>query len=164
MRRWLTALWRVRWWLALAFVALAFIVRLALPSVVRSAVASQASKALHTKVEVGDVALSLWRGTVGLHDVAVYPPAAGGAAQTPLIGWKALDSSRRPCTGAANVASDGSATAMSILFLLRPPREPRVCHAMQRRSLMHNVKYCTRLCIISLSFALPLSTSIRRPA
>jgi len=91
MRRWLTALWRVRLWLAVALVVLAVIVRLALPSILRRTVASQASKALHTEVEVGDVALSLWRGTVGLHDVAVYPPAAGGAARTALIGWKALD-------------------------------------------------------------------------
>ena len=54
--------WR-RWIIAL-FVLL--VARAALPLVLRSVIASQASKALHARVEVGDVDLALYKLGVAL--------------------------------------------------------------------------------------------------
>jgi hypothetical protein len=75
--------WR-RWLIAAAIVAL---IRALLPLVLQHVIASQASKALHARVEVGDVDLALLRGGVALKDVAVFP--ANAAPDTrPLIAWK----------------------------------------------------------------------------
>ena len=60
--------WR-RWIIALVIV---IVVRAALPLVLRSVIASQASKALRARVEVGDVDLALYKLGVALTDVAVY--------------------------------------------------------------------------------------------
>lgn len=71
--------WR-RW---IIFVLVLVVVRLALPFVLRLVIASQASKALHARVEVGGVDLALYKLGVALKDVAVYaasPPADPGAA------------------------------------------------------------------------------------
>ena len=105
--------WR-RWIIALVIV---IVVRAALPLVLRSVIASQASKALRARVEVGDVDLALYKLGVALTDVAVYTanpstgsgdasggptpsatpaataesqaaPAATTAAERPLIAWK----------------------------------------------------------------------------
>lgn len=106
---------RVRWWqwlIALAVLVIA--IRLALPPILRSVMASQASQLLNARVEIGDVDLALLRGGVALVDVAVREaakePAAGEVAEAPaatqpqtegegaaapaeslpLIGWKRL--------------------------------------------------------------------------
>jgi hypothetical protein len=78
---WTAALrpWR-RW---IIFVLVLVVLRLALPFVLRAVIASQASKALHARVVVGDVDLALYKLGVALKDVAVYaasPPADPGAA------------------------------------------------------------------------------------
>lgn len=112
--------WR-RWIIAL-FVLL--VARAALPLVLRSVIASQASKALHARVEVGDVDLALYKLGVALKDVAVRqtsplaeagpvsggppPPATPDAAtdghakhgdtapaDEPLISWKRFEVSVR---------------------------------------------------------------------
>jgi hypothetical protein len=75
--------WR-RWLIAAAIIVL---IRALLPLVLQRVIASQASKALHARVEVGDVDLALLRGGVALKDVAVFP--ANAAPDTrPLIAWK----------------------------------------------------------------------------
>lgn len=66
---WRRQLHRWRWWIAV--VALLIVVRVALPEVLRRVIVSQASEALHARVDVGDVDLRLWRGGVALEDVAV---------------------------------------------------------------------------------------------
>src|SRR5262249_56093114 len=82
--------WR-RWIIAAAVL---LVVRAALPPVLRHVLASQASKALHTRVDIGDVDLFLLRGGVALKDVAVYAPTAqpgpdgGPPGEPPLISWK----------------------------------------------------------------------------
>ena len=67
IRRW-------RWWLIA--VALIIAIRVALPIVLRRVIASQASEALHARVDVGGVSLALWKGGVALEDVAVRPADA----------------------------------------------------------------------------------------
>jgi hypothetical protein len=90
--RWQGLFRRRRPWIIAVVVVL--VLRAALPLVLRHVLASQATKALHTRVDIGDVDLSLLRGGVALKDVAVYAstaPAAteGGApAEPPLIAWK----------------------------------------------------------------------------
>jgi len=90
--RWPALLRRRRRWVIAAVVVL--VLRAALPLVLRHVLASQATKALHTRVDIGDVDLSLLRGGVALKDVAVYASTApatteGGApAEPPLIAWK----------------------------------------------------------------------------
>jgi hypothetical protein len=78
---WRHRLKRWRWWIAA--VVFILIVRVALPIVLRRVIASQASEALHARVEVGDVDLALWKGGVALNDVAVYQIAdhGGGPVQ-----------------------------------------------------------------------------------
>jgi len=82
---------RRRWIIAAAVV---LVVRAALPLVLRHVIASQATKALHTRVDIGDVDLFLLRGGVALKDVAVYAPTAqagpdgGPPPEPPLISWK----------------------------------------------------------------------------
>ena len=71
--------WR-RWIIALLIL---IVLRAVLPLVLRSVIASQASKALRARVEVGDVDLALYKLGVALKDVAVYAasaPADSGAA------------------------------------------------------------------------------------
>jgi len=75
--------WR-RWLIALAIIIL---VRVLLPIVLRKVIVSQASKALHATVQVGDVDLGLFRGFVALKDVAVRATTAPPDSP-PLIGWK----------------------------------------------------------------------------
>jgi hypothetical protein len=87
----LGTLWRRGRWVALSLVVLAVVVRLSLPALLRKVVASKASEALRARVDVGGVELSLWRGRLGLRDVAVYPPGDAVAADGPLIGWKLLE-------------------------------------------------------------------------
>jgi hypothetical protein len=74
---WRQRLKRWRWWIAAVVLIVA--VRVALPIVLRRVIATQASDALHARVEVGDVDLALWKGGVALDDVAVYPIADRGA-------------------------------------------------------------------------------------
>jgi hypothetical protein len=69
MSSWRSRAWRWRRWLVV-LVVLA-IVRVALPEILRRVLISQASQALRTRVEVGDVDLSLLRGGVALEDVAI---------------------------------------------------------------------------------------------
>jgi uncharacterized protein involved in outer membrane biogenesis len=75
--------WR-RWIIALLIL---IVVRALLPLVLRSVIASQASKAVHARVQVGDVDLALYKLGIALNDVAVYAasPAAtaGGASGDP---------------------------------------------------------------------------------
>ena len=77
---WRSRLRRWRWWLIAILVVIA--VRVALPFVLRRVIASQASEALHARVDVGDVRLALWKGAVALEDIAVRsadapaPPSA----------------------------------------------------------------------------------------
>src|SRR5215470_2180752 len=97
-RSWRRRLHRWRWWLLA--LALIIAVRVALPFVLRRVIASQASQALHARVDVGDVDLALYKGGVALRDVAVRaagappPPAvqpANGPAfpdNAPLIAFK----------------------------------------------------------------------------
>jgi hypothetical protein len=73
---WRSRLKRWRWWIAA--VTLVVSVRVALPVVLRWLAASQASAALHARVDVGDVDLALWKGGVALEDVAVYALASQG--------------------------------------------------------------------------------------
>ena len=73
-----------RWLIAAAIVAC---VRALLPLVLQRVIASQASKALHARVEVGDVDLALLRGGVALKEVAVFPANAAPDSR-PLIAWK----------------------------------------------------------------------------
>ena len=90
--RWPALLRRRRRWIIATVVVL--VLRAALPLVLRHVLASQATKALHTRVDIGDVDLSLLRGGAALKDVAVYAstaPAAtedGVPAEPPLIAWK----------------------------------------------------------------------------
>ncbi|MBI4514788.1 MAG: DUF748 domain-containing protein [Deltaproteobacteria bacterium] len=81
--------WLNRWrrWIALLGVLL--VIRAALPEAVRRLLVSQASQALHARVEIGDVDLSLLWGGIGLSDVTVRA-AAGEADTPPLLAWKRL--------------------------------------------------------------------------
>jgi len=78
---------RRRWLVALAIL---LVTRAALPAGLRALLASQAGKALHARVEIGDVHLGLLRGVIALKDVAVRPAASAPAPSTepPLIAWK----------------------------------------------------------------------------
>ncbi len=82
---WRAWVWRWRRWLIAA--AAVVLLRVLLPVVLERVIASQASKILHARVEVGDVDLALLRGGVALKDVAVYAAAAAPDAP-PLIAWK----------------------------------------------------------------------------
>ncbi|MBI1816737.1 MAG: DUF748 domain-containing protein [Deltaproteobacteria bacterium] len=81
-RRWLTVL------------AVVFIIRIALPAIVRRVAMSQASQALHAQVEIGDVDLALLRGGIALKDVTVRAALPNGSPEDvpntapPLIAWK----------------------------------------------------------------------------
>lgn len=71
-----------RRWIIVALVLV--LVRVTLPLLLRAVIASQASQALHARVEIGDVDLALYRASVVLKDVAVYAPTpAADAASTP---------------------------------------------------------------------------------
>jgi len=89
---WLALAKRWRRWLIV--VGVLMVVRAALPEVLRRVIVSQASQALRTRVDLGDVDLALVRGGVELKDFAIHAPSAGQeapAADTPvLIGWKRL--------------------------------------------------------------------------
>ncbi|HSP99900.1 MAG TPA: DUF748 domain-containing protein, partial [Candidatus Dormibacteraeota bacterium] len=103
---WRERLHRWRWWVVA--VAVLIVVRVALPEVLRRVVVSQASQALHARVDVGDVDLRLWRGGVTLEDVAVRaqgapepppppknvdknaPPPPAFDAYSPIVGFKRL--------------------------------------------------------------------------
>src|ERR1700687_3960114 len=70
-------------------------VRAALPVVIRRVAASQASKLLHARVDIGDVDLALFRGGIALKEVTVraLTDHAEGAAEAPpdappLIAWR----------------------------------------------------------------------------
>jgi hypothetical protein len=71
---WRSRLRRWRWWIAA--IALLIVVRVALPIVLRRVIVSQASQALHARVDVGDVDLALYKGGMTLKDVAVRPADA----------------------------------------------------------------------------------------
>jgi hypothetical protein len=75
-----------RWWWAI-LLALVVIVRLALPSILRSQIETRASEALHAKVHVGDVDLAILSGGVALNDVSVRALDAAPDDES-LIGWK----------------------------------------------------------------------------
>ena len=78
---WPAGLRRWRRWIIALLILIA--VRVLLPAILRSVIASQASKAVHARVEVGDVDLALYKLGVVLKDVAVHaasPSADGGAA------------------------------------------------------------------------------------
>src|SRR6185369_15585475 len=94
LTRWTAPLRRPRFWLVL--LALAIVVRIALPYALRPLIESQASQALSARVTVGDVDLALLKGGVALEDVAVHtgpapapdaPPEAA-QAETPIVSWK----------------------------------------------------------------------------
>jgi hypothetical protein len=74
-RTWRSRLRRWRWWIAAVVLIVA--VRVALPVVLRRVIVSQASQALHARVDVGDVDLALWKGGVALKDVAVRAISTG---------------------------------------------------------------------------------------
>src|SRR5262249_47468138 len=78
-------------WVVSALIVLAALVRISLPALLRKVVVSKASEVLRTRVDVGGVELSLWRGRFGLRDVAVYPPSDAATADGPVIGWKLLE-------------------------------------------------------------------------
>ncbi len=65
--------------------------RAAAPTMLREIIASEASKALHTRVDVGGVELSLLAGRFGLRDVVVYPPKGSGSEDEPVLGARALE-------------------------------------------------------------------------
>src|SRR5689334_14870677 len=75
-----------RWWWAILLV-LVVIVRVALPSILRSQIETRASDALHANVHVGDVGLCLVCGAVALDDVAVRAKDAAPDDEA-LIAWK----------------------------------------------------------------------------
>jgi hypothetical protein len=77
-----------RWWWAILLV-LVVVLRIALPSILRSQIETRASEALRAKVHVGDVQLKLLGGGVALEDVDVRATDAPPDEQ-PLIGWKRL--------------------------------------------------------------------------
>jgi hypothetical protein len=79
---WPAGLRRWRRWIIALLILIG--VRALLPIVLRSVIASQASKALHARVEVGDVDLALYKLGIALNDVAVHaaatPETAGAAS------------------------------------------------------------------------------------
>ncbi len=78
-----------RWWLW-ALILLVLVVRMALPEVLRRVAESKASELLRTKVQIGDVDLSLLGGGIALEDVKVQSPNPADAGEGPLIAWKRL--------------------------------------------------------------------------
>jgi hypothetical protein len=62
-------------WLFVTAIVLA--IRIALPSLVRLVLIVEASDILRTRVEVGDVDLSLLRGGIALENVVVHDPGRG---------------------------------------------------------------------------------------
>jgi len=75
-----------RWWWAI-LALLIVILRIALPSIVRSQIETRASETLNANVKVGDVTLRLLRGFVALDDVTVRAKDAAPDDES-LIGWK----------------------------------------------------------------------------
>src|SRR5215472_17944186 len=78
-----------RLWLVMLGAVL--VLRIALPYALRPIIASQASKAVNARVDIGGVDLALYRAGIALDDVTVRP--AGWTPETdngdpPLIGWK----------------------------------------------------------------------------
>ena len=49
------------------------VLRIALPYALRPIIASQASKAINARVDIGDVDLALYRAGIALNDVTVRP-------------------------------------------------------------------------------------------
>ena len=70
------------------------VLRIALPYALRPIIASQASKAINARVDIGDVDLALYRAGIALNDVTVRP--AGWSPEhdngdPPLIAWKRFE-------------------------------------------------------------------------
>src|SRR5262245_9410237 len=70
------------------------VLRIALPYALRPIIASQASKAINARVDIGDVDLALYRAGITLNDVTVRP--AGWSpdhdnGDPPLIAWKRFE-------------------------------------------------------------------------
>src|SRR5262249_2123121 len=70
------------------------VLRIALPYALRPIIASQASKAVNARVDIGDVDLALYRAGIALNDVTVRP--AGWSpdhdnGDPPLIAWKRFE-------------------------------------------------------------------------
>jgi hypothetical protein len=63
------------------------IVRIALPSILRSQIETRASEALHAQVHVGDVDLAILSGGLALNDVTVRTLDAAPDDES-LLGWK----------------------------------------------------------------------------
>src|SRR5689334_872203 len=76
---------RIVRWLCAAVLVLLLLVWMSLPSLVRYAIMSQGSQALHTRVTVGLVDLSIWNGSVRIQDLAIHAPA--GEPEAVLVGW-----------------------------------------------------------------------------
>jgi hypothetical protein len=75
------------WLVALGIV---IVLRAAAPEVLRRVLVSRLSQQLQTRVEIGDVDLTLVRGGIALEDVAVWSPMPQAAGEPPLVAWKRL--------------------------------------------------------------------------
>jgi hypothetical protein len=85
-----------RLWLVVLGAAL--VLRIALPYALRPIIASQASKAINARVDIGDVDLALYRAGIALNDVTIRP--AGWSPEhdngdPPLIAWKRFETAVR---------------------------------------------------------------------
>ena len=70
------------------------------------------------------------------------------------IGWNSLDSSRRPCTGAANEASEASPTT-PVHRRVFPLLSGRVCHAIQFAAHRRECEICMICAAIGRGIILP---------
>ena len=111
---WPAGLRRWRRWIIALLILIAM--RALLPYVLRPVIASQASKALRARVEVGDVDLALYKLGVALEDVAVHaasPSGDGGAASDspmPAATPTAAAEGQAAHTGAASDSPTPAAT------------------------------------------------------
>ncbi len=85
-----------RLWLAVLGAVL--VLRVVLPYALRPILASQASKAVNARVDIGDVDLALYRAGIALDDVTVHPTGWSPEHDTgdpPLVAWKRFETAVR---------------------------------------------------------------------
>ena len=119
---WKARLYRWRWWLVAVAVVIA--ARVALPEILRRVLISQASKALHAQVEVGDVDLFLLHGDVALKDVSIReatPPPPPSARRGAVA--KAYAAEEAPAAGGGEPPSAAAAPARSEAVVDETPAE-----------------------------------------
>jgi hypothetical protein len=82
----------------LAVLGAVLVLRVALPYALRPILASQASKAINARVDIGDVDLALYRAGIALDDVTVHPAGWSPEHDTgdpPLVAWKRFETAVR---------------------------------------------------------------------